>query len=95
MLGVRLGEAYQVADDILDAAGCCEDAGKPIGQDARLARPNCVHERGLVSAARQLRSLVGEAIEAIPACAGQAALCAQIKTETDRMLPSHLASLAA
>ena len=37
-LGDYLGEAYQVADDLLDA--CAEEAGKPLGQDAQLGRPN-------------------------------------------------------
>ncbi len=40
-LGERLGEAYQVADDIRDAASSPAELGKPVGQDAALGRPEC------------------------------------------------------
>lgn len=95
-LGIRLGQAYQVADDILDAAGRTEDVGKPVRQDERFSRPNSVEQHGLSGAAQQLRGMVDSAINSIPECAGRAALCAQMKSETDRLLPAELvAELAA
>lgn len=33
-LGERIGEAYQVADDIRDVAADAQDLGKPVGRDA-------------------------------------------------------------
>jgi geranylgeranyl diphosphate synthase type II len=95
MLGLKLGEAYQVADDILDAAGSENDMGKPVGQDSRLDRPNSVKSLGLAGAAQRLRTLVENAIESVPDCAGKSVLCERIKSETDSLLPARLANLAA
>lgn len=95
VLGEKLGVAYQVADDILDAVGNAEDIGKPVGQDHRFERPNSVSQQGLCESVQKLQKLVDEAIQSIPDCPGKAALSLQIKAETDRMLPARLAALAA
>jgi geranylgeranyl diphosphate synthase type II len=94
-LGETLGEAYQAADDIRDAAGDPEEIGKPIGRDAALGRPNVVHELGLAGAVRRLEQLVGEAIAAIPACTGASDLKSLILLEAKRLLPKNLAQHAA
>ncbi|MFT3773507.1 MAG: polyprenyl synthetase family protein [Minicystis sp.] len=57
--GERIGEAYQVADDIHDVSGDPTALGKPIGRDALLGRPNAAHDsRGLrlARAARAARA---------------------------------------
>lgn len=90
LLGNRLGEAYQVADDILDATGKPEDIGKPVNQDALFERPNSVAELGLGGALDKLEVLVEQAIESIPACPGRAVLQLRIKAETDQILPANL-----
>jgi geranylgeranyl diphosphate synthase, type II len=95
MLGEKLGEAYQVADDIRDAAGDSEEIGKPTGRDAVLGRPNVVIELGLAGAMRRLDQLVSEAIAAIPACPGAADLKSLILLEAKRLLPKKLAQHAA
>ena len=56
-LGQRLGEAYQVADELLDAVASEAECGKPVGRDAALGRPNAVAELGLNGAVERL---VGE-----------------------------------
>jgi geranylgeranyl diphosphate synthase type II len=94
-LGEKLGEAYQVADDIRDVAGDSEEIGKPVGRDAVLGRPNAVIEFGLAGAVKQLEQLVGEAIAAIPACPGAADLKSLIMLEAKRLLPKKLAQHAA
>jgi len=94
-LGEKLGEAYQAADDIRDAAGDADEIGKPIGRDVALGRPNVVLEFGLAGAIRRLEQLVGEAIAAIPACAGAADLKSLILLEAKRLLPKKLAQYAA
>jgi geranylgeranyl diphosphate synthase, type II len=43
-LGARIGEAFQVADDLRDALYDEETLGKPAGQDAVHARPSAVAE---------------------------------------------------
>lgn len=94
-LGNQIGEAFQVADDILDAAGSQQDTGKPVGQDALLARPNAVASYGLEGAAQKLRQMVEELMSSVPPCPGQSELQKRIKAETEKLLPAHLATLAA
>lgn len=94
-LGEKLGEAYQVADDIRDAAGDSEEIGKPTGRDATLGRPNAVIEHGLADAVTALEQLVDEAIAAIPDCPGATDLRSLILLEAKRLLPKKLAKHAA
>jgi len=89
-LGERLGCAYQVADDIRDAADTAAEMGKPAGQDAARGRPNAVQELGMEGAIRWLDRLIAEAVDAIPACPGQTGLKAAIEREATRFLPAEL-----
>jgi len=95
MLGERLGLAYQVADDIRDAAGNPEELGKPIGRDLALGRPSAAQELGLAGAIARLDELVAEAAESIPECDGVAGLRALIQIEAKRFLPASLVRRAA
>jgi len=94
-LGLRLGEAYQVADDIRDATCSAEQLGKPVGQDSAHHRPNAVLRLGLDGAIDWLEDLAGRAVAAVPPCPGQSALRSHILTETRRLLPIELARHAA
>ena len=93
--GDRLGEAYQVADDLRDAAGDAEDLGKPVGQDAALGRPNAVAKLGLSGALSRMETLVRGAIDAIPDCPGASMLEALMRSEAKRLVPAQLAQSAA
>ena len=95
LLGARLGEAFQVADDILDATARAEDVGKPVGQDAAHDRPNAVRELGLDGAIDRLEDLAAQAVGAVPSCPGRVSLRAHILSETMRLLPTSLARHAA
>lgn len=94
-LGDRLGEAYQVADDLRDVL--CDEAelGKPIGQDAARARPNAAALLGIGGAMARLEDLVSSALAAIPPCPGRPLLREQIKAQTDLFFPKQLARVAA
>lgn len=94
-VGAKLGEAYQVADDLADAVGRAEDLGKPVGQDAAHARPNAVTALGVPGALARLESLLAEAIAAIPACPGDAALRDLVALQARRLTPRDLARSAA
>ena len=94
-LGASLGEAFQVADDILDQAGQAGALGKPVGQDAAHDRPNAVAELGLSGAYDRLDELAAQAVDAVPPCPGRAALRSHILSETMRLLPQDLARHAA
>jgi geranylgeranyl diphosphate synthase type II len=89
-LGERLGEAYQVADDIRDVIASPEQIGKPIGRDAALGRPSVASEQGLEAAMSIFERLVAGAIEAIPQCAGAPMLRALVRAESERLVPKSL-----
>lgn len=93
--GEWLGEAYQVADDIRDAA--CDEAqlGKPAGRDHALARPSAVAEYGLSGALRHFERLVGRAGDAVPEGPGARALRGLLMAEADRLLPPAVRQRAA
>jgi geranylgeranyl diphosphate synthase type II len=95
VIGERLGEAYQVADDLLDAMSSEQEAGKPTGQDAALGRPNAAMRMGVDGAVRYLEDLAAEAAAAIPPCPGAADLRAVIHSEARRLVPKELAQHAA
>jgi geranylgeranyl diphosphate synthase type II len=94
-LGERLGEAYQVADDLRDALGDAADLGKPVGRDAALGRRNAVAECGVSGALARLERLVAEASASVPPCEGAGDLEALIRGECRRFLPAKTARLAA
>ena len=94
-VGIWLGEAFQVADDILDATATREALGKPVGQDCAHSRPNAVSQLGLQGAIARLDALSEAAVESVPPCLGRSALRAHIRTETMRLLPQELARFAA
>ena len=74
-LGTRLGEAYQLADDLADLLGTEAQLGKPVGQDAARGRPNAVAELGVDAAAERWLRLVRAAVDAVPPCRGRGELC--------------------
>jgi geranylgeranyl diphosphate synthase type II len=94
-LGARLGEAYQVADDIRDVFADTAEIGKPTGQDVMHDRPSAVRSYGLDGATARLKDLVRGAVDSIPPCPGQEALRQQIETEAKAFLPKELAQAAA
>lgn len=94
-LGDRIGEAYQVADDLRDAVLDEEELGKPAGQDAVNNRPNAVAEYGIEGAVRKLNDSLAAAVASVPACPGEAALCALVRKQADRLMPMSLKHHAA
>ncbi|MCG5548081.1 polyprenyl synthetase family protein [Halorhodospira halochloris] len=95
LVGERLGEAYQVADDLRDAVGAEEELGKPAGQDTTHDLPSAVRELGIKGAKQRLDNLVEQAVEAVPECAGAEQLRAGIIEEMERVLPKTLSRNAA
>jgi geranylgeranyl diphosphate synthase type II len=91
-VGARLGEAYQVADDLADALGGDEagDFGKPCGQDSAHARPNAVAALGAAGAVEKLQALIGQAVGAIPDCPGAGELRELVLLQARRLAPKSL-----
>lgn len=94
-LGEKIGEAYQVADDIRDAASDEEEAGKPVGKDAALGRPSAVARYGITGAISYLHDLVADGIRAMPPCANAHELRTLMEQEARRLVPKRLAQFAA
>lgn len=94
-LGEKLGEAYQVADDLLDAVSSQAEAGKPTGRDIALRRPNAVSELGVEATCARLEALVREAVDAVPNCDGAASLCELVRMQATRLAPRPLVRGAA
>jgi geranylgeranyl diphosphate synthase type II len=86
-LGARIGEAFQVADDLRDALYDAETLGKPAGQDAAHGRPNAVNTLGVQGAIRRLKDILGGAIASIPSCPGEAMLADMVRRYAERMTP--------
>lgn len=86
-LGARIGEAFQVADDLRDALYDAQTLGKPAGQDAIHARPNAVSQLGVAGAIRRLKDILGGAISSIPHCPGEAMLADMVRQYAEKMTP--------
>ncbi|MBS0377483.1 MAG: polyprenyl synthetase family protein [Proteobacteria bacterium] len=95
LFGERLGEAFQVADDLRDVLASVVELGKVPGRDADLGRPSAVNELGVSGALARLDHLIAEAQRAIPACPGSTLLHKLIRTESARLLPKALVRRAA
>ena len=96
-VGRQIGEAYQLADDLCDALGMGDAAGKPMGQDALLGRPNAVHALGQERALAALQDRVAAAQAAIPPCPNHATLQGWLSQVAGRLLeaiPTHAANRA-
>jgi geranylgeranyl diphosphate synthase type II len=86
-LGARIGEAFQVADDLRDALYDAETLGKPVGQDEAHARPSAVSELGVQGAISHLRDILSGAISSIPSCPGEARLAEMVQRYAAKMTP--------
>ncbi len=89
-LGERLGEAYQVADDLRDVLLDEEELGKPAGQDASHLRPNAVQNFGVAGAIARLKGLIADASDSIPDCAGAPMLREIVHGQAARLMPQSL-----
>ncbi|SIS56036.1 polyprenyl synthetase family protein [Phaeovulum vinaykumarii] len=93
-LGARIGEAFQVADDLRDALCDAETLGKPAGQDVVHERPSAVTEMGVEGAIQHLRDILSGAIASIPSCPGEAQLAEMVRRTAQRMVPAAPADKA-
>jgi farnesyl diphosphate synthase len=63
--GKALGEAFQIADDLLDVEGDVAALGKPSGQDAALGKTTFVTQLGIEGARQRVRDLLARADSAL------------------------------
>ena len=83
--GSAVGEAFQVADDLLDIEGDAATVGKATGKDAAAHKATFVSLLGVDGARKRLQALVGEAEKAIAAFGKDGAiLCAAARFIANR-----------
>jgi geranylgeranyl diphosphate synthase, type II len=87
-LGERLGAAYQIADDLADAAPSAA-CGKPAGRDAALHRPSAVRALGSDGAFARLDLCVEQALAAVPPCRDARALKDLVRRQAARLAPGR------
>jgi farnesyl diphosphate synthase len=63
--GAAIGQAYQIADDLLDVEGESATVGKATGKDAAAGKATLVAALGREAAAAWLKALVAEAQDAL------------------------------
>jgi geranylgeranyl diphosphate synthase type II len=85
-LGEHLGDAYQLADDLLDAYATRELAGKPVGRDEALARPSGAATHG-PEAMRTFHELTRRAIRSVPESPGAEGLRRLVADIAARLVP--------
>ncbi|MEO0820778.1 MAG: polyprenyl synthetase family protein [Pseudomonadota bacterium] len=69
-----LGEAFQIADDLLDVTGTEEEVGKRVGKDAGAGKATFVDILGIEGARARAQALIGEAAEALAPFGARAAM---------------------
>lgn len=89
-LGIRLGEAYQIADDLRDVLLGEDALGKPAGQDAAHSRPSAVDAFGLEGAFQIFSQAVDAAAAAVPDCSGAPFLKQIVAAQAARLVPKSL-----
>jgi len=86
-LGARIGEAFQVADDLRDALFDAETLGKPVGQDDLHDRPSAVASLGVEGAIAHMREILAGAIASIPRCPGEEMLARLVTAQAEALTP--------
>jgi geranylgeranyl diphosphate synthase, type II len=93
-LGYIIGEAYQIADDLRDAAGDADLIGKPVGQDVAHDRPSAVVRLGVAGCVRKIGELIEDASARVPRCPGRGEVLALIRRlELQLLSQSNLSEL--
>jgi geranylgeranyl diphosphate synthase type II len=86
--GLRIGEAYQVFDDLRDTGNARELLDKPMGQDEAHGRPNAALALGVTAAVQRLQNLLAEAVRSLPGCQNPLVIDDWVSRFNGRLLPA-------
>lgn len=86
-LGTRIGEAYQIADDLLDVVHTQGGTGKTAGRDAALGRPSAASTYGVEGAFARLDRAVRQMYGAVPECPGRQRVLAYLSSVAQQLVP--------
>ncbi len=86
-LGTRIGEAYQIADDLIDVVQTRGGTGKTAGRDAALGRPSAASSYGVDGAFSALDRAVRQMYCAVPQCPGRERVLAYLGSIAQRLVP--------
>lgn len=70
-VGLNVGIAFQIQDDILDVTSTFEELGKPIGSDEKNGKSTYVNIKGIEQSKALVESLSNEAIELLKSIKGE------------------------
>ena len=70
--GQVIGQAFQIADDLLDIEGDTATVGKQTGKDAAAGKATIVGVLGIAQSKARLKALVAEANSALAVFGGKA-----------------------
>ena len=76
--GRRLGAAFQITDDVLDATGTTEDLGKPAGADLIAEKRNFVSHLGIQGAKDKANTILKDALAVLQELRLEDSLLAEI-----------------
>lgn len=68
-----IGEAFQIADDLLNATSTADQLGKAVGTDAAREKTTALSVYGMAGAKRRLQDLTDSAMEALAGFSGDTA----------------------
>ncbi|HAL91699.1 MAG TPA: farnesyl-diphosphate synthase, partial [Verrucomicrobia bacterium] len=71
--GAAIGEAFQIADDLLNATSTPEQLGKAVGTDAAREKTTALSVYGMDGAKTRLAGLIDESLAALPGFPGDTA----------------------
>ena len=64
--GAAIGEAFQIADDLLNATSTAKQLGKAVGTDAAREKTTALSVYGMDGAQKRLQELIDAALESLP-----------------------------